>query len=134
MEKSEILEEHSLDEQEWQHYCAYKIIEPQIRGCLDREKLLEQENQQLKQEVNDWKQRFISSEKRNEMLLQNSVTVNGLKNDKIKQLKQSQKQFAVDKLKKLKDFIDHNIEIENDIGALKLQEFYDNQIKELKGE
>lgn len=28
---------HLLDENEWQDYCAYKIIEPQIKGCLDRE-------------------------------------------------------------------------------------------------
>lgn len=52
----------------------------------------------------------------------------------IKQLKQSQKQLAISELEKSKDFIDHNIEIENDIGVLKLQEFYDNQIKKLKGE
>lgn len=29
---------HLLDEKEWQDYCAYKIIEPQIKGCLDRER------------------------------------------------------------------------------------------------
>lgn len=51
-----------------------------------------------------------------------------------KQLKQSQKQLAINELEKLKDFIDHNIEIENDVGALKLQEFYSNQIKKLKGD
>ena len=43
------LEEHALNEQEWQHYCAFKHIEPQIKGCLDRENLLIKENQQLKQ-------------------------------------------------------------------------------------
>ena len=52
----------------------------------------------------------------------------------LKLSKQSQKQFAISELEKLKDFIDHNIEIENDMSALKLQEFYDNQIKKLKGE
>ena len=30
-----------LTETEYQKYCAYKIIEPQIKGCLDREKELE---------------------------------------------------------------------------------------------
>ena len=44
-----------------------------------------------------------------------------------------EKQLAIDELTRLKDFIDHNIEIKNDIGALKLQEFYGNQIKSLKG-
>ncbi len=43
------LELHSLNEKEWQDYCSYKIIEPQIKGCLDRENKLTQENQQLKQ-------------------------------------------------------------------------------------
>lgn len=51
-----------------------------------------------------------------------------------KESEQSQKQLAINELEKLKDFIDHNIEIENDVGALKLQEFYSNQIKKLKGD
>ena len=50
------------------------------------------------------------------------------------QLKVSQKELAISELEKLKDFIDHNIEIENDVGALKLEDFYNNQIKELKRE
>lgn len=49
------------------------------------------------------------------------------------QLKQAQKQLAINELEKLKDFIDHNIKIENDMGALKLEDFYSNQIKSLKG-
>lgn len=51
-----------------------------------------------------------------------------------KDFKQAQKQLAISKLEKLRDSIDHNIEIENDIAALKFQEFCDNQIKELNGE
>ena len=46
------LELHSLNEKEWQDYCSYKIIEPQIKGCLDRENKLTQENKQLKQSQN----------------------------------------------------------------------------------
>ena len=34
-----------LDRQEYQKYCAYKIIESQIKGCLDRERELESENE-----------------------------------------------------------------------------------------
>ena len=35
---------HLLNEKEWQDYCAYKHIEPQIKGCLDREKELDFNN------------------------------------------------------------------------------------------
>ena len=98
-----------------------------------RIKELKEENQQLKQKVNDWKQRFEASEKRYQTLQEHFVKVINLKNDKIKQLKQAQKQLAIEELEKLKYFIDYNIEIENDVGALKLQEFYDNQIKKLRG-
>ena len=39
-----------LDRQEYQKYCAYKIIEPQIKGCLDRERELEKQVKGLKEE------------------------------------------------------------------------------------
>ena len=61
--------------------------------------------EELKQEVNDWKQRFTSSEKWNKSLLENSVTVSELKNKKIEKLKQAQKQFAIDELEKIKKFL-----------------------------
>ena len=128
---------NQIYDEEDDELCAYlntnKVISI-LNQQNKRIKELKEINQQLEQEVNDWKQRFNSSEKWNKTLLQNSATVSELKNDKIKQLKQSQKQFAISELEKLKDFIDHNIEIENDMSALKLQEFYDNQIKKLKGE
>lgn len=49
-----------LDRQEHQHYCAYKIIEPQIRGCLDRERKLEKQVAKL-QEQRD-RQAYIAEE------------------------------------------------------------------------
>lgn len=69
-------------------------------------KRFEEENQQLKQEVNDWKQRFEASEGRYKTLQENFVKVIDLKNDKIKQLKQSQKQLAIDKMTELHDLTD----------------------------
>lgn len=30
----------AISEREYQRYCAYKIIEPQIKGCFDRERAL----------------------------------------------------------------------------------------------
>lgn len=45
-----------------------------------------------------------------------------------------QNQKAIEELEILKYFIDNTIEIENDIGAVLLEEFYNKQIKSLKGE
>ena len=39
-----------LDRQEHQKYCAYKIIEPQIKGCLDRERELEKQVKELEEQ------------------------------------------------------------------------------------
>ena len=39
-----------LDRQEHQKYCAYKIIEPQIKGCLDRERELERKLKELEEQ------------------------------------------------------------------------------------
>ena len=39
-----------LTREEHQKYCAYKIIEPQIRGCLDRERELEQKLKELEEQ------------------------------------------------------------------------------------
>ena len=46
---------HLLDEKEWQDYCAYKHIEPQIKGCLDREKELEQQLANRDEELKKFK-------------------------------------------------------------------------------
>lgn len=96
--------------------------------CKDKIDTL-MENQHLKKENETLKEKIS-------MQLQlNADNVNFMENQRreIEQLKQSQNQLAIEELEKLKDFIDHNIEIENDIGALKLQEFYGNQIKKFKG-
>lgn len=37
-----------ISDSEYQNYCAYKIIEPQIKGCLDRERELEKELKKYK--------------------------------------------------------------------------------------
>ena len=52
--KQELAEKkmHLLDENEFQRYCAYKHIEPQIKGCLDREIAYEKEIEELKQSQN----------------------------------------------------------------------------------
>ena len=40
-----------LTGRENQKYCAYKIIEPQIRGCLDRERELEKRLETIRKEM-----------------------------------------------------------------------------------
>ena len=49
-----------LDRQEHQKYCAYKIIEPQIKGCLDRERKLEKQIAELEEQRD--KQAYIAEE------------------------------------------------------------------------
>ena len=91
-----------------------------------RLKEFEQENRQLKDQARKAYQEGLLQKQ-----FDKDMEIQELK-DIIEQLKQAQKQLAIDELTRFKDFIDHNIEIENDIGALKLQEFYGNQINQLK--
>ena len=42
-----------LDHDEAQKYCAYKIIEPQIKGCLDRELALEKQLKEARKKALD---------------------------------------------------------------------------------
>lgn len=100
----------------------------------------QKENEKLKQEVNDWKQRFNSSDKWCKTLLQNSVTASELKNKKIEQLKQAQKQLAIKELEKLISSLSN---IENTLincgngkedAICWFVKLIDNQIKQLKGE
>ena len=107
---------------------VYDVTNESLRFARDSLQKLVNENQQLKDQARKAYQEGLLQKQ-----FDKDMEIQELK-DKIEQLKQSQKQVAIDELTRLKDFIDHNIEIENNIGALKLQEFYGNQIKSLKGE
>ena len=107
---------------------VYDVTNESLRFARDSLQKLVNENQQLKDHARKAYQEGLLQKQ-----FDKDMEIQELK-DKIEQLKQSQKQVAIDELTRLKDFIDHNIEIENNIGALKLQEFYGNQIKSLKGE
>ena len=50
-EIQELKKQHLLTEKEWQDYCAYKTIEPQIKGCLDRERELEKKLAELEEQL-----------------------------------------------------------------------------------
>lgn len=103
-------------------------------------KRFEEENQQLKQEVNDWKQRFEASERRCQTLQEHFIKVSNLKNDKIKQLAQSQNQLAIDKMTELYNLTDeiyHSNDMDKEwlLDWLKAEIWKLNQeIKLLKGE
>lgn len=43
-----------MSEKEYQHYCAYKLIESEIKGCLDRERKLEAELKEKDFAYNDY--------------------------------------------------------------------------------
>ena len=115
--------------------------------CVERDSKrivkLQQENQQLKEKLNNFetcmKKYNVEDIKLLDIMLlvlsgETKYQLKEIKDNYKKELEQSQKELTISELKKFKDFIDHNIEIENDVGALKLQEFYSNQIKKLKGD
>lgn len=96
---------------------------------------LNEENNKLKQEVNDWKQRFNSRDKWCKTLLQNSVTVSELKNKKIEQLKQAQKQLAISELEKALVLVRNVVNLESpEYDLVYLYDAIVDQIKSLKGE
>ncbi len=74
---------HPLDEKLFQHYCAYKHIEPEIKGCLDRDrereyikqltekqKTIDEINKEFVQSVHDWKALCAEKDKEIEKLKQ----------------------------------------------------------------
>lgn len=110
--------------------CVDKKDKNKLINGLDRLNQQDKRIKELKEE-----NKFLK--KRNEKLIIDRRDLCLERNDifeENQQLKQAQEQLAIEELEKLKDFIDHNIEIENDVGALKLEDFYNNQIKSLKGE
>ena len=110
---------HLLDENEFQRYCAYKHIEPQIKGCLDRERELEK--------------KLAEKERQHIEAMQNAL------NDFLtlrQELNQDKIEFAVEQIVKTKETL---IKFLQDEGFYE-NEWYDlfdkvdQQIKELKGE
>ena len=95
----------------------------------------QKENEKLKQEVNDWKQRFNSSDKWCKTLLQNSVTVSELKNKKIAELKSQQNKTAIQELRMLKEDVWlASSDISGLIDHAEVAKIIEKRIKQLKGE
>lgn len=120
---------HPLDEKEFQHYCAYKHIEPEIKGCLDRDrereyikqltekqKTIDEINKEFVQAVHDWKALCAKKDKEiEELKTKQELTFmhskedyfqrcNLLEEENIK-LQFAQTQLAIQKLEKVKEKI-----------------------------
>ena len=130
---------HLLDETEWQDYCAFKHIEPQIKGCLDREKELKQQLAEKEKEIENIKLcRCVNCTNEYEFMLEGLVADLEKQIDKDDQDKIS---FAVEKIQDLKKNLrDKVCLMENDEhcypqNAIHWQDvvaLIDNQIKQLK--
>ena len=103
---------HLLDEKEFQNYCAYKWIEPEIKGCLDREREYKQQLVEKDEQINNLEQmcQICNKDQENEKLkqqLEESFTeedVNGLIEDRDKTIKFLQTELA-EKDKEIKSLI-----------------------------
>lgn len=112
---------------------------------------LEAKLAESKQEINDWKQRFESSEERNKQMTDNGVKSLELKNEKIKELKQQyeplvknlQNQTAIAELEKAKEVVLKEVERVEEIYTdgfqsgfnccyVFMKEQIDQQIRKLK--
>lgn len=152
---------HLLDETEWQDYCAFKHIEPQIKGCLDREREYQKQLEEKQKEIEELKGerlKFYTDDVRRtqvingihfdmEQLLVFSEYVEHEKwviaeQDKeineLKQQHQDKISFAVEQLEKVKEFCDGiklsmiYISQEDTTKIQTIIKEIDNQIKQLK--
>lgn len=112
---------HLLDEKEFQHYCAYKQIEPAIKGCLDREREYEKQFAEKDKEIERLKNLF---ELNNEVVINQGKEIFDLRVQVLQQ-KQNQTQLALQELEKVKNFVD---------GRTYCANYIKKRIKELKGE
>lgn len=125
---------HLLSEVEYQQYCAYKLIEPQIKGCMDREKEYQRQLEEKDKEI-AWYDKSIKDQ-----------IINGAKF--MKKSNQDKINFAVAKLKKIKEWCEENChyveeccgDVASDfyeeyvykyINIVQLFEFIDQQIEEI---
>lgn len=143
---------HLLDEQEFQHYCAYKHIEPEIKGCLDREREYKKQLAEKNLELKKWSTQYaVAYVNRQNALIAEKVELQQQLEDKNKELektKQNQTQLAIQELEKVKNKCDgmydlwlnskykENMYDNEDIACAfeDISVFANDLIKELKGE
>lgn len=105
--------EHLLNEKEWQDYCAFKHIEPQIRGCLDREREYIKQIAEKDEEIERYKDYLSCS---------GFFPV-------VEKAKREKFDFAIEWLEKIKDFATYHY---GEYSAVVITHYIDNQIKQLK--
>ena len=65
---------HLIDEKEWQDYCAFKHIEPQIKGCLDREREYEKQLAEKEKEIEyQESMKILAIENKNQKAKENEI-------------------------------------------------------------
>ena len=103
-----------LSRSEHQHYLAYKLIEPQIKGCLDRERELERRIQELEA----GQKNLISREKAQAVECKSIFALKAQAKKDIEQAREETAREITEKL--LKDFkrVDGVIALCYAIGAL----------------
>lgn len=85
------MDKYYLNEKEYQDYCAYKHIEQQIKGCLDRERELEKKLLEKEQEIKPLREQ-------NERVLKKLKLIVDDNQDLRKQLDESKEQLENYKL------------------------------------
>ena len=125
---------HLLDENEFQRYCAYKHIEPQIKGCLDREREFEKKlaekdkeievlNQRLKDTIKIYSDDFVEKDKELKELRFQARNIFPLVENLEDKLNQDKISFVISELEKVRKYVD---------GRTYLAQYIDNKIKTLK--
>ena len=128
---------HLLDEKEFQYYCAYKQIEPEIKGCLDRERDYKKQLAEKDKEIESIKQQLEETNAGYDFTYEQS-------RETIKELKQNQTKLAIQELEKLRnkvieksekivDTVDSIQDFHSGITLGRFKRIIDDQIKKLRG-
>ena len=107
---------HLLDEKEWQDYCAFKHIEPQIKGCLDRERECEKKLAEKDKRIHE---------------VENTFNVSAIalaeKFKKIKELKQqlAEKEIDLSLARNEIDTLKHNLNISQEHDKVMCEQYFE---------
>ena len=97
---------HLLDEKEWQDYCAYKIIEPQIKGCLDREREYKQQLAMQENTITNLVEDNRASQEWYKKQLEEKEEEINVYKKYIKVEDQDKISFCIEQLEKVKEWVD----------------------------
>ena len=129
LEESE--KKHLIDEKEWQDYCAFKHIEPQIKGCLDREREYEKQLAEKDEEIAYLTKQVKKFNNEAQKYFEDAYCNDFHNQDKIS--------FAIEQLEQIINLFEPYENEEKDTilcanNGISFLEYIDNQIEELKKE